>query len=243
MLERRKFSVIAVFAVLLAASPVVQAQTPAAPPPDPQATALPPESPAQIALFETKHLAAITKPETLLYDFNRQSPSGDGFTDRVKLEIRSVKPDGSKEVWAEFLTGERKVEFPPQMEFQGNPVVMWYLQRDVQQLQAVTGGKANFFRNRFREAMVDRAQITPTTISYGGKTVPATSIQVAPFKDLPPEKGGDRLTTMPEIAAKTYEFILSDAVPGHVYQIRTVTGIDPAPNKSLREIMTFKGIQ
>jgi hypothetical protein len=51
-----------------------------------------------------------------------------------------------------------------------------------------------------------------------------------------------RLATLPSIAGKTYIFVLSDAVAGTIYRLRTE--MPPAPNSdvpSISEDVTFSG--
>src|SRR5579872_6783063 len=73
----------------------------------------PPLSPAQIALFETDHLKAIRHAERLEYRYRREaSEAGGGYDDRVDLDVRP-REDGGKNVWVDFLSGERHRPYPP----------------------------------------------------------------------------------------------------------------------------------
>ena len=46
--------------------------------------------------------------------------------------------------------------FPPMIGFRGNPVLMFFLEHDVEEMQRVDGGAASYFRTRIRQAFVDR---------------------------------------------------------------------------------------
>jgi hypothetical protein len=172
-----------------------------------------PLSPAQIALFESNHLSAISHPVTLDYVFRHDIDGPEGFTDRVEIEVKDVRPDGGKDITVEFLTGDRHKYFPPVADFQGNPLLMYFLEFDVTNLGRETGGASLFFRNRIREAFVDGAEMHPIKITVDGREADATEIAIHPYAKL----------TRPEVARfvdKAYYFVLSDAVPGTLYQIR-----------------------
>src|SRR5258707_10350721 len=145
-----------------------------------------PLSPAQIGLFETDHLGSIRRAERLEYRFAREAAAANAddagsYTDRVDIDVRP-RADGGKDVWTDFLSAERHVPFPPLMDFHGNPVVMFFLERDVGEMRRLTAGAANYFRNRIREAFVDRAQVKAIDVLLDGKSLPATEIILTPFE-------------------------------------------------------------
>lgn len=197
----------------------------------------PPLSPAQVALFESDHLKSIGQPERLEYRFRRESVAGAAdpgaaYSDRVALDVRP-RNDGKKDVWVDFLSGEHHMPFPPLMGFKGNPVLMYFLEHDVEEMNRETGGAATYFRNRIRQAFVDRAQLKSVQIPHGDTTVPATEITLVPFKDDP------NLAAFPGVPEKRYRFLVSDAVPGSIYEIdATVPGTDGGAPK-LRDSMIF----
>lgn len=174
--------------------------------PDPR-----PLSPAQIALFETPHLKNIEHPETLEYRYRRDGAGG--FTDSIAERIEKIHPDGSKYVGFEFLTGEHRVFFPAVDNFHGNPLLMVFLEHDVQAMREATGIAAAYWRNRIREAFVDRARISDTQLTVEGKAVPARRITLQPFTEDP------RLGALPGIRTKTYTFVLADQVPGMIAEL------------------------
>ncbi len=184
------------------------------------ADATKPLSPAQIALFETPHLANIDHPETLLYRFTRQGP--DGFTDRVAEDIKLVHPDGTKYVMFNFLTGDRHIFYPAVDDFRGNPLLMVFLEHDVDEMRAQTGVAAAYFRDRIRAAFIDKAAIAATKITLDGHEIAAQSITLRPFAD------NDRFARVPQIQEKTYRFVLSKEVPGGFAEFATETPADPA---------------
>ncbi len=197
-----------------------------------------PLSPAQIALFESDHLGSIRRAERLEYRFAREAAAANAddagsYTDRVDIDVRP-RADGGKDVWTDFLSAERHVPFPPLMDFHGNPVVMFFLERDVGEMHRLTGGAATYFRNRIRQAFVDQAQVTAIELQRDGKAVPATEITLTPFAQ------DQHVAVFPGLAEKRYRFVLSESVPGRIVEIRS-----EAPSKtgqfSTTETMTFVG--
>jgi hypothetical protein len=194
---------------------------------------VPPLSPVQIALFESDHLKNIERPERLEYRFSRATPAGTGnYVDRIALDVRP-RPDGSKDLWVDFLSGERHRDFPPLASFHGNPVLMYFLERDVETMRDQTGGAATYFRNRIRRAFLDRAELRRTEFRRDGETMPATVITLAPFR------GEERLAVFPGMAEKTYRFVLSETVPGTIYEIVAEIPGRPGEAPRLTEKMTF----
>lgn len=193
-----------------------------------------PLSPAQIALFESNHLEGIAKPVVLEYAFRHAGFGGD-FADKVTADIRSIHDDGKKDVWIDFLTGPHHVNFPPALGFNGNPLLMFFLEHDVMEMREATGGATTYFRNRIREAFVDRAEMHPVDITLDGKPQSATEISLAPFR------GDPHLEPFPAFRDKTYHFILADSVPGRIYEISTTLPASEGAKYSFEEAMTYRG--
>lgn len=195
-----------------------------------------PLSPAQIALFESDHLHGVGDKAALTYDFEHHGTDGD-FNDHVTETIRAVHDDGTKDVAIAFLTGAHAVEFPMVSEFKGNPLLMYFLEHDVTEMHQATQGSAVYFRNRIRRAFLEGAETHPVTITYDGKQEQATEITVTPFHKDP------MIDHFPAFAEKTYHFVLSDAIPGTIYEISTtLPHTDPAAG-AFTESVTYAGEQ
>ncbi len=191
-----------------------------------------PLSRAQIALFETPHLANIDHPETLIYRFTRQGP--DGFTDHVAEDIKLIHPNGTKYVMFNFLTGAHHVFYPAVDEFRGNPLLMVFLEHDVGEMRAQTGIAAAYFRNQIRAAFVDKAETAPTKITLDGHDVAAEQITLRPFAD------NQRLEHLPQIQKKTYRFVVSQEIPGGFAELATEEPGDQASGApSVSETLRF----
>ena len=187
-----------------------------------------PLSSAQAVLFATDHLHAIDAPTIIRYSFAASGSAG-GFADRVAIGIEP-RPDGTKDVNIDFLSGERHLPFQPVSGFKGNPVLMFFLERDVLEMRKVTGGSALYFRNRIRDAFLTRAEIRPVNVAVDGKELSATEVTVVPFRDDP------MIARFAAFREKSYRFVLVDAVPGSVYQIATFV-----PEGGASETLTFAG--
>jgi hypothetical protein len=204
----------------------------ALPPPSICAADERPLSAAQIALFESDHLAAIEHPATLDYIFRHDG--SEPYQDTVALLLREVHPDGSKDVSVEFLSGDHRMEFSPVTRFHGNPLIMYFLEWDVRRMHEATGGSAQYFRNRIREAFVDQAELADASITLDGRPQPATAITLQPYRHDP---GIERYAAFRD---KRYRFVLSDAVPGKVYEIAASLS---AGASAVVDRVTFKEIR
>lgn len=191
-------------------------------------------TPAQVALFESNHLKDITKPVRLEYAFSHQGGVGD-FDDTITADIRDVRADGRKDVWVQFLSGKRQEKYPPAMGFNGNPLLMYFLEHDVVEMQQATGGSAGYFRNLIRAAFLN-ADMHPAKVTFKGKTYDGREIVISPFRQ------DSHLAQFPAFRDKTYHFILCDSLPGTIYQISTtVPTVGSGVSGAFKEAMTYEG--
>jgi hypothetical protein len=172
-----------------------------------------PVSQAETLLFETDHLSKLKAPATLLYEFRKFSNVEPAFTDSVQLDVSRSK--GQVHAALRFLSGKRTHAMPEIDDAHGNPVLLGFLEHDIDEMRRLTGGAVNYFRKRIRMALSDKAQVTPQRILYQGKTVDAKSVRIQPYLDDPLQARFEKYVR------KSYTFVLSDAVPGGLYQVRT----------------------
>ena len=115
-------------------------------------------------------------------------------------------------------------------------MVLYFLERDIREMNRLTKGQQNYFRKRIRMAVYQGATISDVTVSYRGKEVPAREIRIAPYLDDPLR------VRFEKYANKTYVFTLSDAVPGGLYAIRTrVAGATPEAAPLIADEMVVDG--
>ena len=180
-----------------------------------------PVSPAEVLLFETDHLAKMQAPATLVYEFRKLGNAEPTFTDSVQLDVSRSK--GQLRAALHFLSGARKRDLPEVADAHGNPVLLGFLEHDIAEMKRLTGGAVGYFRKRIRLALAN-AQVTPQRITWQGKTVEGKTVRIQPYLDDPLH------ARFENYVRKTYTFVLSDALPGGVYQVSTSlanTGVKP----------------
>lgn len=194
-------------------------------------------SPAERALFMTPQLANVKLPTTLRYRFQKAGSLEAGFADDVLLRLKAGPDRQCCSADVDFLTGARKLSLPAVDSAEGNPVVLYFLERDIREMNRLTKGQAAYFRKRIRMAVYQGATIAEMSLPYAGKAVAARQIVVSPYLDDPLRNRFENL------AGKRYRFTLSDAVPGGVYAISTeIDG--PKPDAPvLLETLVLDGAQ
>ena len=197
-------------------------------------------SPAEKILFQSNHLHNVTSAQPLRYSYVHKDKSGPGFSDQVRVDVSAKGSDGSAAVSSHFLTGERQVALPALNGAQGNPVLLGFLERDISEMKRMTGGSTSYFRKRIRIALAEAASVEPVTVSYGGRQVQGKKIAIQPYLHDPMQE------KMQQYLAKNYVFILSDDIPGSIYQIRsTVPALQQGDQKNgaalIEETLTVAG--
>ncbi len=191
-------------------------------------------SEAETLLFQTDHLKNVAPATTLSYAFRKTGSAETGFDDTVELRVRAA--GGAKRVSVAFFTGERKIAFPEVTLAEGNPVLLCFLERDIREMERLTGGKSGYFRRAIRLALARSANVAGTRLSLAGRELAATQVTITPYVD---DALRDRIG---KYASKTYVFTLSTAVPGGIHTVRTfVSSPVGAPNDAplLEEHLSF----
>jgi hypothetical protein len=191
---------------------------------------------AEQALFMGDHLGKLKPPLTLRYAFHKTGTLEEAFDDKVNLALTAL-PDGKCcAVSAEFFSGARAMRQPEIEVAQGNPAILYFLERDIREMQRLTKGQPNYFRKRIRMAVYQGASVRDVTLPYRGRAVAAREISISPYLDDPNRPRFEKL------ANKTYVFLLSDAVPGGLYGIRTrIDGESAATAPLMVEEMLLEG--
>jgi len=188
-------------------------------------------SAAERALFMTDQFAKLRPPMTLRYRFQRSGSLEPAFDDKVSIALKAQPATGRCcDATGEFLSGERKVELPPVEGASGNPVTLFFLERDVREMERLTKGKSAYFRKRIRMAIYQGAQQRAVTLKYRGKAIAGQEFTITPYVDDPNRPRFEQL------ASKRYVFTLSDAVPGGVYGIRALV-VDPAKDSAAPPVL------
>jgi hypothetical protein len=170
---------------------------------------------AERALFMDNQLAGLKPPLTLHYSFRKSGNLEEGFEDEVWLALTRQPDGGCCAASARFLSGTRQLALPDIESAQGNPVILYFLERDVREMHRLTKGQQNYFRKRIRMAAYQGAEVRPVALQFRGRSVEGREIEIAPYLDDPLRARFEAL------AGKRYVFTLSAAVPGGVYAIRS----------------------
>jgi len=195
---------------------------------------------AENKLWLDKHLLNIEQPVRLHYEFEKTGSYEEGFVDDVYLDIVKINDNGTRVAALEFFTEERKQDVSSSnvMNITGNPVIGVYLQGDVHEMSRYTEGGWKYFHRQIKLAIADNNDIEHVTIVLQGKQYESEKIVLYPYENI---KNKNRLK---EFSDKRYEFILSDEIPGKLYQIRTVIIDAENPDVPLvEEVLTLTGIE
>ncbi len=188
-------------------------------------------SKAEKLVFTENHLANVKAPGALRYSFVKSGTLEAGFQDEVRIDL-----DRNRKVQGSFLTGARALQLPDIELPEANPVILYFLEHDIRDMERLTKGKSAYFRKRIRMTMVDEAQVRDTTVSWQGRTLPAQEVTLTPYLTDPARSRYERFSN------KRYTFVLVKDVPGGVYQIRSVmAGAKDGDPAMIEEVMTLTG--
>ncbi len=199
---------------------------------------------AQSLLFDATYLLPLNAPSRLVYDYSTKTADtslfGKNFDDQVSLRLAaSADGGGQKDVVVDMFTGDREQRVGPLVRVSGNPIIMMFLEHDVSEMNMHIGGAPVYFRNVIRRAFRETAKLEPASFTWDGHQVSGTKITIQPFISDP---NAERLQLF---RSKTYEFIVSDAVPGGIYQMHsTIRADDESPQAApaIDTKLTLKGI-
>ncbi|MDR1967949.1 MAG: hypothetical protein LBQ32_04535 [Burkholderiaceae bacterium] len=196
-------------------------------------------SPAERLLFMTPYLKTLQPPAQLSYTFQKIGSLEPAFADKVTVAL-SAKADGGGccDAKGDFLSGAHQQPMPEVPAAEGNPVILYFLEHDVREMKRLTGGAESYFRKRLRMAIYEGAEVRDVSLRYRGHTVQGQEIAFSPFLDDP------NRARFEKFVKKNYRFLLSTAVPGGVYGIRTqVPGDDTNAKPLLAEELLIDGAE
>lgn len=194
-------------------------------------------SAAERLLFMSRQLDNVKLPSTLRYRFTQSGSAETGVHGGATVSVSAMaggkaccKASGS------FLSGEREVKLPAIDAAEGNPVVLYFLENDIRTMNRLTKGSQTYFRKRLRMAFYNGATVQPVKLQWQGREVDGQEILVRPFKDDP------NAFRFQKYVGKEYRFLLSQAIPGGVYAIRTHVGPETGSTEPLlREELLIEG--
>ncbi len=197
-------------------------------------------SKANRLLFFSDQLQGLAPGSTLHYAFSKAQPADARFEDEIVLHLAKPAQGQGLDVRFDYLSGARSKYVPPVEGATGNPILLVFLQHDAYEMSLRSGGSARHFQNLIKQALQDAAQVDSIGLHYSGRTVAATRIRITPYT------ADSYRVRYPDLAEKSYEFTLADAVPGGVYELKSLVparsgaGVGAAP--SLWEDIRFTRI-
>ncbi len=176
-------------------------------------------SPAERLIFMTDHLHGMGRNIELDYALSDSDPAATG-TDAVAVRVVSTgNANGDARVF------DHGTAVPlPNAGLPCNPVIIYFLEQDIAEMERLTGGKRRYFQQRLRLALAAGPKIETVTTRIGGKTLTARQIVVQPYLADPNAARFMRYT------GERYTFLIADGVPGQVAMIRTEV---PGPNDDI----------
>lgn len=179
-------------------------------------------SQAERLLFMGRQMNGLKPPTTLRYNFRKSGALEEPFQDTVTLQFKRQPQGNCCAVTGEFLTGARRLQLPEVENAEANPVLLYFLERDIREMKRLTKGNTAYYQKRIRMAVYEAATVTAVQLVYKGKTVAGTQVDLQPYRDDPARSRFEKF------ARKSYRFLLSDAVPGGVFGLRTVMAAEAA---------------
>lgn len=174
------------------------------------------DSPVDL-LFSRPHLSPLPAGAELVYRLERdpsdQSRLGEPMSDDIKLLIRSVAPDGGRDVDIQLFTGARGRTVNGITGLSGNPLLVIFLDRAVADMVRLTGGTAPYFKDRLRAGLREKATSEPAQATFDGKTLDATRIRVRPFVD------DTNVARMLGYEGSEFEFLVAAEAPGMLLEM------------------------
>jgi len=196
-------------------------------------------SAAERLLFMSYQLGNVKAPATLHYSFRKRGTLEPGYEDRVTVTLKAGA-DGGRccAAHTDFFSAERQLKLPDLPAAEANPAILHFLEREVREMQRLTKGSQTHFRKRIRMAVYNGATVLDVSVRFRGRDVAAKEVRFSPFLDDPNRPRYE------DLARKEYRFVLSDAVPGGLYGIRTrVPAADAASPALLVEELYVEGAQ
>lgn len=170
---------------------------------------------AENRLFIDDHLQSLVAPTTLEYTYEKRGTLEAPVDDAARVIVGPTSAGGGKSVKVEYLTATRRLELADIDGANANPVILFFLERDLREMHRLTGGSVNYYRKRIRMALAEGGQVEAVTRDLGSRRIAATTIHIAPYRNDPARSRYE------EFAEKTYAFTLSDDVPGKVVELRS----------------------
>jgi len=193
-----------------------------------------PQKPVEL-LFDGNHLQLTKEGSQVTYRFQRsvshEKVLGAAFSDDLKLDVTGVKDDKRNFEFRVF-SGERAREPFADHDRVGNPLLLWYLDRSVNNYKGLAGGGLTYVKGRFMEALKN-ATAEPTKVDVNGKSVDASRVTLTPYA------GDPNASRMMGYENSRFVIVYSDAVPGYFVELTSTFENSDAKAPRLEERISF----
>lgn len=173
---------------------------------------------ANTLLFLDDHLTGPDYSARYVYSSSRAGSEERDFDDRITMTAHAVSGSDAKRVEFDLPAGSSQKPVPAVERARGNPMIMVFLQSDVLELAEATGGHWRYFQKQMKLALEHDARVEPVSIDFQGQSIEGHRITVQPYA-----KEQARRKELGPYRNKTYEFLLSDELPGEVFELRSTT--------------------
>lgn len=194
---------------------------------------------ATTMLFDANHLAGVAKGDALVYRLERvvTDPKmlGEPFADDIRVDIVQDDPSGTREVSVKVFTGERGRPEQKITGMTGNPVLVVFLDRVVNNLSMLAGGNRPYLKQRVKMGLANGAKVDAVEIDFKGKPVKGNRITVTPFV------GDPNALKMMGYDGVKLEIVVSDMVPGHLVAFTSVFESPTQGSPRLEERIRLEG--
>lgn len=193
-------------------------------------------NPVQV-LFESRHLDQLNQGSEVTYRFERKVSDerllGVALADDIKIGVGKVNAKGERDVVLKVFTGEHARDPWNLPELTVNPIFHWYLDRAVQNFGSLAGGSPQYLKQKFKDALRDKAEIEAVKFKSNGKDVDAYRVTVRPYADDP------NSVKMQGFEGAKFSVVVSNEVPGYFVDLTSsfVSKVAAAP--TLEEHISF----
>lgn len=210
---------------LALASPAVTQETP----PEPAADSV------TTVVFGAELMTDIEVPVTLRYHYEMHGRDIDPpFSSQADMMVENGAEPGLKMVNFDMFAGADRRLYGPLKATTQNPMILVFLQRDVQSMAGLTGGSANYFQQQLRRAFNRPAAISTETVEHDGRRLEVTRAVLVPYADDP------SIDRFPQFRDKVYEFWVTPELPGGLYRLSSRTPDVETGVLILEESLTFE---
>jgi hypothetical protein len=99
-------------------------------------------------VFVDDHLRGVPASTTLDYAYTKRGSLESPVDDRARVIVGPASKGGGRSVKVQYLSGTRALELADIDAANANPVILYFLERDIREMHRLTGGSTSHFRKR-----------------------------------------------------------------------------------------------